>query len=70
MKIRVIRILEYEFRDTKAYEDHRYQWTHGIRAHNMTMQSAVLPIEILSEEGTDLVPDCTVPVPEGNDREV
>jgi hypothetical protein len=55
MTIRVIRILEYEFRDAKAYEDDRYQWTHGVEAHNMTMRCAVLSVEFLSEEGTDLV---------------
>ena len=57
MKIRVIRILEYEYEDEKAYMEDRRRWTHGTWQKHMTMKSAVLSPDFLSTWGTDLEPE-------------
>lgn len=53
-EVRVIRILEYTYKNEQAYLNDRARWTHGHTAGHMAMKSAILPVDLLQEFDTDL----------------
>lgn len=54
MRIRVIRVLEYEYEDEETYERDRARWTCGANMAHMKMKSAVIPVDFLREDRIDL----------------
>lgn len=47
--IRVLRVLEYEFKSLDDFEEHKTYWKNAILANNMSMASEVVRISKIGE---------------------